>query len=179
MNRGGLFTSVNPYCEFSMSTATAAETVTATLQWYANRGIFRGFSPAGSTKSQTTYRMVWHRDHRFEFVADIAKKTLRIPVVLPEVPSDSDMYAAFKEYVKRRKDQSLPVHRKIDETKVEVKVFNRSSNISLTAKVLDGDFEYATKKLVHLVHEIYMDFLMDGRNYEYLVEKFNLDPDAL
>lgn len=155
------------------------ETVTATLQYYATRGIFRGFSPVSETKNQTTYRMVWHRDHRFEFIADSAKKSLRIPVVLPNVPSDSDMYAAFKEYVKRRRNQALPDHRKIDETKVAIKVLNRSSNISLTANVLDDDFEYATKKLVHLVHEIYMDFLMDGHNYDYLVETFNLDPDAL
>ena len=162
-----------------MSTATAADIVTSTLQNYADRGIFRSFSPVNQTKHQTVYRMIWHRDHRFEVIADTAKKTLRIPVVLPEVPSDSDMYSAFKEYVKRRRRQTLPDHRKMDETKMQVKVFNRASNISLTAKVLDDDFEYATKKLVNLVHEIYMDFLMDGRNYDYLVETFNLDPDTL
>lgn len=161
------------------SPSPAIETVTATLEHYAKRGIFRGFSPASEKKNQATYRMVWHREQRFEFMADATKKTLRIPVVLPNVPSDSEMYTAFKAYVKRRRDQSLPDHRKIDATKVGIKVFNRAGNLSLTVSVLDDDFDYGTRKLVHLVHEIYMDFLMDGRNYDYLVETFNLDPDGL
>lgn len=161
------------------SSTQAVETVTATLEHYATRGIFRGFSPVSEKNNQTTYRMVWHRDQGFEFIVDTTKNTLRIPVVLPSVPSNSEMYAAFKEYVKRRKNQDLPDHRKIDETKLGIKVFNRAGNVSLTATVLDGDFDYGTRKLVHLVHEIYMDFLMDGRNYDYLVETFNLDPDGL
>ena len=155
------------------------QSITDALQHYAKRAVFRGFAPAEEKKNQASYRMVWHRDQRFEFFADITKGTLRIPVVLPNVPNDSDMYAAFKEYVKRRCDQALPDHRKIDETKTNIKVLNRQGNISLTAKVLDDDFDYGTRKLVHLVHEIYMDFLMDGRNYDYLVETFDLDPDGL
>lgn len=160
-------------------TTQPTDVVTAALEHYAKRGIFRGFSLVSEKKTQTTYRMIWHRDQRFEFVVDNAKNSLRIPVVLPNVPADSEMYSAFKEYVKRRKNQDLPDHRKINETKVGIKVFNRSSNVSLTATVLDEDYDYATRKLVHLVHEIYMDFLMDGRNYDYLVETFNLDPDGL
>ncbi len=33
------------------------------------------------------------------------------------------------------------------------------------------------RKLIHPVHEGYMDFLNDGRYYEYMAETFDLDPD--
>jgi hypothetical protein len=33
------------------------------------------------------------------------------------------------------------------------------------------------RKLIRLVYEIFLTFLLDGRYYEYLVENFNLDPD--
>ena len=155
------------------------DTVTAALEHYAKRGIFRGYSATRVNKNKATYKLVWHRDQQFEFVADFNKQTLRIPVVLPNVPSDSDMYKAFKAYIKKRCDQSLPEHRKIDESRVQIKLMNRGGNIALTAKILDADYDYGTRKLVHLVHEIYMDFLMDGRNYDYLVETFDLDPDVL
>ncbi len=35
----------------------------------------------------------------------------------------------------------------------------------------------AHRQLIHLVHEIFMTFLLDGRYYEYMVETFDLDPD--
>jgi hypothetical protein len=153
--------------------------VTSVLEHYAKRGIFRGYSATLLSKNKATYKLVWHREQKFEFVADMTKQTLRIPIVLPEVPADSDMYKAFKAYVKKRTDQSLPEHRKIDEARTQIKAMNRAGNISLTAKCLDEDYDYSARKLIHLVHEIYMDFLMDGNNYDYLIETFNIDPDAL
>ena len=39
--------------------------------------------------------------------------------------------------------------------------------------------EYAVRKLVHLINEIYLTFLTDGKYFDYLVETFNLDPDRM
>ena len=36
--------------------------------------------------------------------------------------------------------------------------------------------ELATRKLIHLVHEIYLVFLQEGHS-DYMVEVFDLDPD--
>jgi hypothetical protein len=49
--------------------------------------------------------------------------------------------------------------------------------VALTLAVLDGDVEYAVKKLVSLVNEIYLDFLSSGLYFEWLVDTFELDPD--
>lgn len=40
-----------------------------------------------------------------------------------------------------------------------------------------GDWDYVTRKLIHLVHEIFLGFLVDGGYYEYMVAHLGLDPD--
>ena len=50
---------------------------------------------------------------------------------------------------------------------------------SLTITAADGNLKYAIRKLIQLVHEIYMVFLYDGRYYGYMLEVFNLDPDRM
>ena len=123
--------------------------------------------------------MLWHRDQLFELILDVPRKTLRFPVVLPEVPADSAMYGEFKEFIASRFSEAMPEHRRLDPKKVRIRPGNRSAAVSLTLTALDGDFDYSVRKLIHLVHEVYMDFLLDGRYYEYMVETFNLDPDRM
>ncbi len=112
-------------------------------------------------------------------IFDSTRKTLRFPVVLPEVAPASSMYADFQEFVKARFSADLPDHRRIDERKAVIRSANRKGNVSLSLTVLDTDFEYGVRKLVNLVHEVFLDFLLDGRYYDYLVETFDLDPDHL
>jgi hypothetical protein len=121
--------------------------------------------------------MLWHRDRFFGLILDPAHASLRFPVVLPEVPAKSSMDREYKEFVKSRCDASLPEHRRIDPKKAVVQPSNRGGNIGLTVTVKRGDYEYATRKLIHLVHETFMVFLYDGRYYDYLIETFDLDPD--
>ena len=89
------------------------------------------------------------------------------------------MYKEFREFVQSRFSDALPEHRRIDANKALIKCGNRSGDVSLTLTAVDRDFDYGTRKLIHLVHEIYMDFLLDGRYYEYMIEKFDLDPDRM
>jgi hypothetical protein len=44
--------------------------------------------------------------------------------------------------------------------------------------VRDGDFEYATRKIIQIVHETFLTFLLDGPYFEYMVESLGLDADA-
>jgi hypothetical protein len=157
----------------------ATEAVSNALESYAQRGVFRGFSKTAAKNGKATYRMMWHRDRFFDLVFDLRRATLRIPVVLPEVPAQSAMYREFKTYVLSKQVETLPDHRRIDSNKVSVKYRNSGGEIALTFGVIDGDFEYAARKLIHLVHEIYLDFLMDGPYYDYMVEHLGLDPDAV
>ncbi len=157
----------------------AADAVAGALESYAQRGVFRGFSKTGVKGGKATFRMLWHRDRLFDVILDTRRATIRIPVVLPAVPAQSAMYRDFKAYVNARQAESLADHRRIDPGKVAVKYRNTGGEIALTFSVLDGDYEYAARKLIHLVHEIYLQFLQDGPYYDYMVEHLGLDPDAV
>jgi hypothetical protein len=113
----------------------------------------------------------------FDLVLDPKRGTLRFACVLPNVPPDSAMYREFREFVRSRHGEELPGHRRIDKTRAEVRPYNRTGDIALTLRVKDGDYDYGAEKLVHLVHEIYLDFLCDGRYRDYMIANLGLDPD--
>lgn len=161
----------------SKAALAPVEQVARILEGYANRGVFRGFSRGPARAGKATYKMLWHRDRFFELVLDPVRNTMRFPVVLPEVPASSSMYREYKEFVESRFDKSLPEHRRIDPKKAVIKLSNRDGNVALTLTLKGGDYDYATRKLIHLVHETFMVFLYDGRYYDYLVDTFDLDPD--
>lgn len=161
------------------SKSDAIEAVARALESYAERGVFRGYSKTGVKAGKATFRMLWHHERFFDVILDFRQRTIRIPVVLPAVPAQSPMYRAFKDFVLARQVESLAEHRRIDPSKVAVKYRNSGGDIALTFAVLDDDFEYAARKLVHLVHEIYLQFLQDGPYYDYMVDHLGLDPDAV
>jgi hypothetical protein len=160
--------------EWEHSPIKPIELVAAILESYARRGTFKGFS-----RGKSSFKILWHRDRLFDLILDTRKKTLRFPVVLPEVPARSSMYREFKEFVGSRHAAGLLEHRRIDPKKAVVRPSNRGGNIALTLTVKNGDYDYATRKLIHLVHEIFLVFLYDGRYYDYLIKTFGLDPDEM
>ncbi len=147
------------------------------LEDYAARGVFTSFSRHERARNGAEYRLQWHRRQLFQWVWEESKQTLRIACVLPAVPARSPLYRDFRAWLKGRQDQALPAHRRCDPAKVSLKTYNRGGDVALTLHVLDGDVDYAVKKLVNLVNEIYLDFLSSGLYFEWLVETFELDPD--
>jgi hypothetical protein len=155
------------------------ECLAAALAGYAERGVFKGFNSGRTTGDKTTFRIVWHRNQVFDLTVDLQNASVRFPRVLTNVPADSDMYAELKQFIKSRHADELPEHRRIDRGRASVQSYNRGGNVSLVMKVKDGDYEYAVRKFIHLVHEIFMTFLVDGSYHEYMVETFDLDPDRM
>ena len=152
--------------------------VAGILENYANRGVFKGFSRGPVRKGRASFRILWHRDQFFELILDLERNTMRFPVVLPSVPAGSSMYRDFQQFITSRQSDQLPEHRRIDINKARVRCGNRGGNVSLTLTAVEGDYDYGARKLIHLVHEVYLDFLNEG-HYDYLVETFDLDPDHM
>lgn len=159
--------------------ASQIDTVAAVLAGYAERRVFRGFSrgPAGDGKAH--FQFAWHRGRVFELTFDAKNATLRLPELLIDVPADITMYEDLKDFIRSRQSDDLPDHRRLDTRKIQIRTYNRSGNILLVMKIKDGDLDYAARKLIHLVNEIYLTFLADGKYFDYLVETFNLDPDRM
>ena len=154
-------------------------TVGSVLENYAHKGVFRGFGRVPNQRGKPSFKMQWHHGKTFVLLFDPKTLTLRFPVLLPEVPANSATHKSFKAYIKSRQHESLPEHRRVDRERVTVRTLNRNDAISLSMKSKDGDLEYATRKLIQLVHEIFLDFLNDGLYYDYLVDVFDLDVDAV
>jgi hypothetical protein len=149
------------------------------LQEYARRGVFRGYSRGPVRDGETHFKIVWHRDSLFELIYDPRKNSLRCPCLLPNIPAKSSMYLDLKQFINQRFSDDLPDHRRIDKRIASVGISNRRGTVSLALTVKSGDCQYVTRKLIHLIHEIFMTFLLDGRYFDYVVETFNLDPDRM
>jgi len=145
------------------------------MEDYARRGVFRGFHALPARNGVAAFRMLWHRDRVFDLIVDTKKKTLRIPVLLPAVPARSPLYKDFKAFVAGHHAASLPDHRRIEKTKARVRCAHRSSSVSLTITVRDGDYAYALQRLIHLVHETFLLFLTSGPYRDYMVEQLGAD----
>ncbi len=151
--------------------------VTGILEGYAAKAVFRGFSAHPESSGKAIYRMVWHHDRPFELSLDVPAKTLRFPAVLPGVPARSDMYRELRAFLKSRQTDEVPEHRRVNPAKARLMSSNQRGVVSLTLTVKDGDFDYATRKIIHIVHEIFLIFLVDGPHFEYMVQHLGLDPD--
>jgi hypothetical protein len=89
------------------------------------------------------------------------------------------MHEAFKKFIASRQAAEILEHRRIDPTRVRISCSRRNGNISLLFVSKDGDLEYATQRLIHLIHEVFLIFLGDGLYSEYMIETFDIDRDQL
>lgn len=149
--------------------------VTGVLESYAEKALFRGFS--SDKKHPGSYRMVWHYDRPFHLLLDSRHKTLRFLDLLPGIPARSPMYRELQAFVKEKQSPAVPEHRRVNPAKARIALTNLRGVVSLALSVKDADFEYATRKIIQIVHEIFLIFLVDGPYYEYTVDHLGLDPD--
>jgi hypothetical protein len=154
------------------------ELVLRIFEDYASRGVFHGFSPGPARRGNATYTIAWHRGCVFDATLDSEGGTVRFANVLTNVPANSTMHRELKQFIKSRHSDDLPEHRRIDGRRAQVQSYNRNGTVALVLTIKDGDYEYGVRKLVHLMNEIFMVFLMDGNYFDYMVKNFSLDPDA-
>ena len=151
--------------------------VTEVLEGYAEKAVFRGFSAHPLTQGRAKYRMIWHHDRPFEMSLDAKEKKLQFAGVLPGVPARSPMYRELQAFLKARQSDELPEHRRVNAAKARLAWSNQRGAVSITLTAKDGDFDYATRKIVQIVHEIFLIFLVDGPYFEYMVRHLGLDED--
>jgi hypothetical protein len=158
---------------------TPARLVRDVLGGYAERGVFRSFSGAETRGGKTTFTMVWHHGRQFRIVLDLAGRTVSFPELLSGVPARSPMLKALKAFLHQFETDEVPAHRRIDPAKTQLRISSRGGRVALGLAIKKGEFEYATRRLVHLAQEVFMIFLPDGPYYEYRVEHLGLDPEAV
>lgn len=138
------------------------------LQAYADRGVFRGFSESKTGQ----YEFTWLLQRQMNLVLDPAKGVLRFKQLLPGIPVKSPLYAELKSFVDYRHDRELPEHRRIDRKRAEVSCTNRGGVVSISLKVKNNQYAYGVNRIVNLVHELFIH--LRELHPEYLVENFDV-----
>jgi hypothetical protein len=147
------------------------------LQHYAIRGTFRSFAEAVPRGRTTVFRFVWFRDLPFTVTFTPGPRRLVFQNLLPGVAPRSAMDRDLREFLRERHSRQLPEHRRIDQRKVEVQVTNRGGAISLIWTFKGDHADYAVRKAVNVAHEIFAEFLSDGRYAQYHVDHLRLNPE--
>ena len=160
------------------SSTARARVVADVLEGYAGRGVFRSVSHGRQRGGTTTFTMLWHHGRQFRLVLDSAAGVVSFPELLPGVPARSPMLKELRAFLRQFETSEVPEHRRIDPAKGRLRVAAREGGVSLALAVRSSEWEYCTRRLVHLAQEVFMVFLPDGPYDEYRVEKLGLNPDA-
>src|SRR5215470_1816605 len=132
--------------------------VRSVLETYAERGVFRSFSQVASSEFQ--FHWLWN--HPFRMTFDEQRASLTFSRLLPGIPAGSDIDAGLRAFVQSCQSPERPEHRRIDPARVAVRYTNRRGCASIRFRVTGGDYEYGTRKAIHLVNEMFVSFLGAG-----------------
>ena len=154
---------------------SSTDPIHSLLENYAKRGVFRGFSLQSSRGGVAAFRVVWFYSRAFELIVDKQKKILLVPAVLPRVPAN--IYADFRAFVLSHHDAGLPDHRRTEKTKARLRCAKRRAGASIAVTARDEDYAYALQRLIHIIHETFTIFLLDGRYRDYVVEQLGANPE--
>jgi hypothetical protein len=146
--------------------------VTNELKTYARRGVFRSFSQTRADGKQADFRFYWLWNLPFHLSFDGKRKTLSFNKLLPGVPAGSELNVGVKAFIKSRSANDQAEHRRLDPKRVSVRYSNLRGNVSITFLVVANEYEYAVKKALNLINEIFVGFL-NVHFPEYTAEHFH------
>jgi hypothetical protein len=152
---------------------SAASQVGAVLQGYAERGVFKEYRALAGKNEQSHFDFDWLYRQPFSISVDGKRRRLVMADLLPGVERDSMMYRELKDFLKGRADADVPEHRRVDPQLATVAARLRDGVVSLELTLVDGDYEYGTRKLVNLAHETFL-FLSEYWA-DYMWENFELN----
>ena len=148
------------------------DVVRKSLQGYSDRGVFRGLKEAKPRNGRQSFTFVWVGDRPVEFGIDTETALLSFKHLLPNVPSNSELYSDLKRFLKSRCDKDLPKHRRVEAKRAEVVCVNRAGNVSIALKVRNNQYAYGLNRLVNLVHEVFVQ--LNDSHPDYMCNNFDV-----
>jgi hypothetical protein len=146
----------------------SSDIVRESLQAYADRGVFRGFSEV----KKGHFKFMWGINRQMELSVDESKHELRFKKLLPGVAANSALYAELRNFINHRHDRELPEHRRIDRRRAEISCANRGGFVSISLKVKRNEYAYGVNRIVNLAHELFLH--LKDAHPEYLAENFDV-----
>ena len=146
--------------------------VTAALQKYADRGVFRGFSATRVRGDRYEYTFRWLAPRSFTLTYDPARRVLAFKSLFPRVAGRSAIVKDLRSLVSERATRAVPAHKRLDARKVRASCAVRGGSFALTLTIAGKNEAYAVSQLLKLVNEL---FLVLQETYpDYLVAEFGL-----
>ena len=149
------------------------------LQDYADRGVFRGFREVVGRKQSIVFEILCFpfTQRPFQLVYSENPASLIFKPLLQGMPARSDMYRQFKSYMNERTSTELPEHRRIDPDRVELKWSNRQGDVNVALNINGQNHEYATRRAINLLTDVFLDLLTESPYYEFMEENFDMPED--
>lgn len=143
--------------------------VDATLQSYADRGVFRGFS-AEDARGTRRYRFTWLARRPVTATFTRSTSTLSFTQLFPAVTGTPGLVTVLREDVQRHTTGAVPVHRRLDRRRAQVVAVVRGGDLSLRVVLKGRDASHGVRSTLALVNDLFL--LLQERYPEYLVAHF-------
>jgi hypothetical protein len=149
--------------------------VTAALQQYADRGVFRGFSATGGPRGRIDYEFTWliRRPMRASF--DRARRALAFPQLFPSVDARSGLAAELRRLIRERSTTAVPAHKRLDGRRAKVAGAVRQGGFNLTIEIRGAHDQYGVRAALNLINEMFL--LLHEKYPDYLTQHFGLSPE--
>jgi hypothetical protein len=144
--------------------------VTETLQSYADRGVFRGFSVSSGPRGRFDYRFTWITRQPMSVIFDPKAGVISFPRLFPDATSRGAMVADLRALVAGRTARGLPAHKRIDLRRARLTTRLHAGSWDLAVTVRGSNHEYATRFAINMINELFL--LLQERYPDYLVEQF-------
>ena len=102
---------------------------------------------------------------------DSKKGVLTFSNLLPNIPASSMLYEDLTRFLKSRSDRTVPNHRRVDSRRAEITWTNRRGNVWIALNVLNDQYAYGLKKLVNIIHEIFV--MLNDSYSDYMHANFD------
>ena len=147
------------------------------LRTYAEKGVFKGYARLEHSASVARYRVRWFYSRPMDVFLDRKRQTVALPEFLPSIDLDATLVRDLRAFLRRMSD--LPEHRRLDETRAQLTLRRKGNALTLAVRSLDGDLEYACRKLVHIANEVLLVFLSSHAYDQYRIEGLGVDPEQI
>ena len=161
----------------SAESMTADTAVGKLVNEFVTRGAFRAAALPADKSGSESFSLIWFQNQQMKLMIDNRQSKVCLVDVLPTIASRTTIDRELRSWLRERADKKLPEHRRLDPKTLQAKLTNKSGRMQLTIASLDNDLLFATRKLLHLTNELYLEFLSAPERYSWIVESFELDPD--
>lgn len=126
------------------------------LRASAERGVLREFEERAGSGGRREIGFRWLLSRPLRLAIDNHRNRLSCPNLFEGLSAYANLQRDLTAYLAGRHSKELPEHRRVDCARCIIVCRSRSGRLTLALDVGDGDWEYATRKLLSLVHEAFV-----------------------